>query len=344
MTVALDVTSAYPWYRLRETAYDAIYVSPHMDDAVYSCGGRMALARAAGERILIVTLFGTGLDDERGRGLFDNIVQRKREERAAADLLDVDHLFLNLPDFLFRKKRPVDWVRYAVTFGRLPETPLRRRTRAALQAIIRRLLASGGRVYFPLAIGGHPDHRETYELGRALHGSAPRSVLFYEDIPYAQVNALRSDRLRQLGLPVASPSSLGADARELGAFVLMHERGARRLLGQALLASHLAGVRLLKQLSGSRDPIAARLSERELDITSVIDLKVAAMRAYVTQTAHFFPAGEALYDVLVRRGERYVERVWELEADASERAEELDPELVDQELARVASLQRSEQR
>src|SRR5262245_42598457 len=36
--------------------YDHIYLSPHLDDAVLSCGGSIARHSAAGARVLVVTI------------------------------------------------------------------------------------------------------------------------------------------------------------------------------------------------------------------------------------------------------------------------------------------------
>ena len=36
--------------------YDALYLSPHLDDAALSCGGQIAQATRRGARVLIVTV------------------------------------------------------------------------------------------------------------------------------------------------------------------------------------------------------------------------------------------------------------------------------------------------
>src|SRR5262247_3779300 len=38
-------------------AYDALYLSPHADDAALACAGRMFAERARGERALVLVLF-----------------------------------------------------------------------------------------------------------------------------------------------------------------------------------------------------------------------------------------------------------------------------------------------
>jgi LmbE family N-acetylglucosaminyl deacetylase len=328
----------YPWHRLRSAQYDQLYVSPHMDDAVYSCGGQLALERAAGKRILIVTVFGNGDDSPaalaRGRGVFGDYTQRKREERAAADCLDVDHLWLNLPDLLVRKKSLADLLRYGVGFVELPGDALQAQLHATLTALTAQLLAADGSVFFPLAVGGHPDHRIVHSVARAFLTRQRGDVWFYEDMPYAQVRALRDERLQQLGL--TRPHSWLGSTREVHDFVFTHAPRWQRPLTFLLLAAHGLLNRTLFALTrrGAATLEEGDLHERTID--SVIDKKVEAMRAYETQTAYFYAAGDALYKQLVRSGDHYVERYWRLRADA--RSSMDDERLAAQEHERAAQL------
>ena len=40
----------------RWSQYDQIYLSPHLDDVVFSCGGAVARGVQAGQRVLVVTV------------------------------------------------------------------------------------------------------------------------------------------------------------------------------------------------------------------------------------------------------------------------------------------------
>ena len=317
---ATSVILPRAFHRLRERAYDAIYVSPHLDDAVYSCAGQMALARARGARILVVTLFGNGSDDESGGGVFGNYAERKREEQRAAAVPDTDYLFLNAPDALSRKAASADLLRYAVAFMRLPERPLRRELRALLEALVDRLLSPEGRVYVPLAIGEHPDHREAYEIGRVLHARDPGRVLFYEDVPYTHVPTLRAQRLRHLQVSAETAGHFAAQARELTDFALAPQSPVVRWLATPLALLHLVGIEALFRLAGSADDLGGRLRVEEHDVGSVLETKVSAMLAYATQTAFFYPTRDALYRALREHDDRYLERVWTLAPDASDAA------------------------
>jgi LmbE family N-acetylglucosaminyl deacetylase len=295
----------YPWSRLRSARYDEIYVSPHMDDAVYSCGGRIAQRRAEGARILVITVFGNGRDDDQGKGVFGDMAQRKREERAAMELLDVDHILLNHADLLVRPKSPADLVRYVIPFLELGPNAWQRELAVSLAALRVRLATPNARVFFPLGVGGHPDHRLVFEVGAALADEP--FVWFYEDIPYAQVPALREDRLHQLGL---APSALRWRAvGETHGFVMAHAPRWQVPFTFSAVLGHWLTVQALARL---RRGSAIARGEEVRDISDVIERKVAAIRAYTTQTAYFFPEGDALYGVLARAGDRYVERSWQL--------------------------------
>lgn len=318
--------TAYPWFRLRGGQYDELYVSPHMDDAVYSCGGQIAQRRAQGARVLVLTVFGNGRADDQGTGVFGDMVQRKREERAAMELLDVDYVFLNLPDLLVRKKSTRDLLRYVLPFAELGPSELQQGLAAVVAALRARVLAPHGTLFFPLGVGAHPDHRLVFEVGCALAGEP--NVWFYEDVPYAQVRALREERLHQLGLGPASWR--WAAARETHEFVFAHAPRWQRPLGRAAVLGFWCATQLLSRLRAGGFQVRA---QREHDITDVLAQKVAAMRAYATQTAYFYPEGDALYARLNRQGDRYVERYWQIAGAHAPVA--IEPARVQAELTRL---------
>lgn len=316
---ARELLRAPPLVRLREQAYDSIYLSPHLDDAVYSCGGRIALAREQKQRVLIVTLFGGGPSQGRKTGIFDDYEQRMREESAAAEALDVDTLFLNVPELTRRRSSARLLTAYALPFVRLPNSALQDELLAALSALVARLLVATGELYAPLAIGCHPDHREAYELGRRLHAQLGERVFFYEDLPYASLRPLRDERLAALGLAVTTATPLHDEVRMVTRLLAADQPALARGLTYATLYAQRTSARVLFGRLGSRDAIAARLRLETHDITRVIEQKVAAMRAYQTQTAYFYPDDAALPAALPKQSEHYIERVWCLTRAAGER-------------------------
>ena len=92
-----------------EPDYRHIYFSPHLDDAVLSCGGRIARQTSAGLPILVVTVFaGSGRGATRApRALapFQDIAARRREDRRALAVVAADHVWLDFPDAIQRHRR-----------------------------------------------------------------------------------------------------------------------------------------------------------------------------------------------------------------------------------------------
>ena len=183
-------------------SYHHVYVSPHMDDAVLSCGGSIAMQVARGERILVVTVF-SEIDETRAAFAMPGIPpggfrEMQDEDETAMERLGVDHLRLNYLDGACRQRFPL--LRYglhlcaAKRFAGLLETLLTDLERICSATACRNL-------YFPLGIGQHIDHHLAFLIGdqwRQKPVDHP-SVLFYEDIPYALIPHALDYRLRAIG-------------------------------------------------------------------------------------------------------------------------------------------------
>jgi LmbE family N-acetylglucosaminyl deacetylase len=157
-----------------------LYLSPHLDDVALSCAASLLQRIDRGENVVVATLFTHGA----------GCAARRAEDTAA--LRDVGakavHLgFLDAPDRL----------RVAPSFESLVLAPALDRKLVAqvarsVRALVRKLRPV--RVFFPLGIGGHVDHRTLFEAWPAA-GSCAR---FYEEQPYAFVPSLRALRLLEL--------------------------------------------------------------------------------------------------------------------------------------------------
>ena len=184
----------------------ALFISPHLDDVVFSCGGTLAALADRGWRTVLVTAFtatvlpvtGFALACQTDKGLgpeVDYMALRRAEDRDAADILGVADLrWLGLPEAphrgygsapeLFADLRDDDeiWRKLADEL-------------AALQAELR-----ADQIFAPQGLGAHVDHRQTIRAVQEIAGRTP--VAWYRDTPYAIRN------------PDARPF---VDARELGA-------------------------------------------------------------------------------------------------------------------------------
>lgn len=255
----------------------ALFLSPHLDDVAFSCGGLLAQLSDAGWRTVMATAFtatvlpvtGFALACQLDKGLdasVDYMALRREEDRAAAAILGVAELrWLDLPEAPHRGYGAAGQLFGAMLAGDEVWRPLAARIAALLDEFQPDLVLA------PQGLGSHVDHRQTI---RAVTHIAPPHLAFYRDTPYAIQNpgstpaiggpqmtecsitlAVGLDRKiaascaygSQIGFQFGGPAQLAAALRE---FALREGGGhpAERILvsrGPALdllLASHQAAL------------------------------------------------------------------------------------------------------
>lgn len=189
-----------------EKFYKNVYISPHMDDGVISCGGRILKQLNNGESVLVVTVFTGNIDEERkprGQALAHliNTNDRRVEDKRAMERLGVDYLWLDYIDSIFRRKSPL--LRYGVTPG---SSDAEKRLSEDLITDVRKICvaAANSNLYLPLGVGQHMDHQILFQVGRRLQ--QPCEISFYEDIPYALFPMALKYRMRFLGINYGPPA------------------------------------------------------------------------------------------------------------------------------------------
>ncbi|MFJ7339755.1 PIG-L deacetylase family protein [Streptomyces sp. NPDC101110] len=197
------------------TAVDAgtplVVLSPHLDDAVLSCGGLMS--HAAGRTQVRVVTFFTEADAppytlsgrrylrQVGRRNADRLYRERRaEDREVMERLGVDWHHLGLSDCLFRRKPGASggrngWVshvlpessyiyptyRLHIAAGRI--SPHDTYTLGRVRASLEQLASPAHTVLLaPSGVGGHVDH----VLVRTAAELSGRPVVYYSDFPYNQ--------------------------------------------------------------------------------------------------------------------------------------------------------------
>jgi len=164
-----------------------VFLSPHLDDAVLSCAGRIQHHVARGESVVVLTVFShADPDDEAGWAA------RREEDWNAVTRLGAQPQWLGLPDAPFRSQTYRD--PYAL-FG-----PFTSEDSAWFQWLAPPLQLELARldpslVHVPLGVGDHVDHRLVHLA--AAETTAP--CLYYEDRPYALVPHAVRRRLDALG-------------------------------------------------------------------------------------------------------------------------------------------------
>jgi LmbE family N-acetylglucosaminyl deacetylase len=169
-----------------------IYLSPHLDDAVYSCGGLIDNQTRSGEQVEIWSIMAgdppAGELSSFARALHQrwgeegNPVEiRRQEDRHACRLLGAHPRHFPYPDCIYRRSPEKDRPLYAGErdlFGGIH--PRDQRLREELSHQLGELLEDGARVVAPLGIGPHVDHL----LVRSAVRDLQRVVFYYADVPY----------------------------------------------------------------------------------------------------------------------------------------------------------------
>ncbi len=178
-----------------------IFVSPHLDDAVLSCGGQIAQLVRAGQRVWIVTIFAGNVPLNVADSAFVQELHarwglgpnppaaRRAEDQAALETLGLTTGIVHLPfpDCVYRVGRmgaPLYPSREAI-FGRVAEVEAEMMIQQVERALRRLALARDAAVILPLTAGHHVDHQIARAAGERWAGTR-RPVLYYEDYPYAE--------------------------------------------------------------------------------------------------------------------------------------------------------------
>lgn len=173
------------WYR-------AVFVSPHLDDAVFSCGGTIAKLVHEGP-VLVLNVFSSYPEDVR-RGTVVIGQRRFEEEARAATLLGFESDHLGEVDAALRH----DVYRSPANLFRRPVAKDMRRLEEMSDRIVEYLArVDYDGIYLPLAIGWHVDHFLCHLATERLH--LQTGTLFYEDAPYCLIPNATQYRLRELG-------------------------------------------------------------------------------------------------------------------------------------------------
>jgi LmbE family N-acetylglucosaminyl deacetylase len=178
-----------------------VYLSPHPDDAVMSCGGIIHQQVQHGENVAVWTLFdgdppygeltpfAASLHHRWGVDAATAMTARRNEDHNAATRLGVDLHHFKLPDCIYR--RLPDGEPLVNCEEDLWQTPHSGETQFAahLSARMAAALPEDAHLVCPLGIGTHLDHT----LTRAAAELLGRRLFFYADFPYVGREGALSD-------------------------------------------------------------------------------------------------------------------------------------------------------
>jgi LmbE family N-acetylglucosaminyl deacetylase len=168
-----------------------IYLSPHFDDAVLSCGGLIFEQARQGTQVEFWTILAGdpppgplsefarqnhalwGLDSGE-----ETVAMRKAEDEEASSLVGADLVQFDIPDCIYRRSPKGEYL-YTETIITSPH-PADRRLPVRIAAALRSELRQDDMLVCPLALGGHVDHGLVRQAAESLH----RPLLAYADVPY----------------------------------------------------------------------------------------------------------------------------------------------------------------
>lgn len=190
-----------------------IFLSPHFDDAVYSCGGTLGVQVSTGLRPLVITAFGGvpsptmelspfAAQIHREMGFRQNaqlaVATRRVEDSRALDYLKVDYLWLDYLDAIYRGTPAYYADKSQLIGGEIQSGDLwiDREMAKNLVALHDRLPDTVW--YAPLGVGRHVDHQIVCSaIDRLIQRGA--NVKLYEDFPYVLKNGELEERLKEFG-------------------------------------------------------------------------------------------------------------------------------------------------
>lgn len=169
-----------------------IYVSPHFDDAVLSCGGLIWEQTHSGMPVEIWTVCAgdpppgptSSLAEEmhqtwKTASALETVQLRRVEDQNAARRVGARVVHLPIPDCIYRRSGTGN-LYYPESVFVIPN-PREQELAEQIAALLADRLSQYDTLVCPLTIGGHVDHRIT----RAALELLNRPLWYYADIPYA---------------------------------------------------------------------------------------------------------------------------------------------------------------
>jgi LmbE family N-acetylglucosaminyl deacetylase len=168
-----------------------IYISPHLDDAVLSCGGLIREQTSSKTIVEIWTVcagdppegelshFAQQLHEEWGTGS-ETPARRRLEDIAACQRLGSRYRHLSFLDCIYRQSPDGTWLYPDGESIQATLAPQDDATIKTLQTFLATTLKPDDILVCPLSVGNHVDH----QLVRLACEKLKRPILYYADVPY----------------------------------------------------------------------------------------------------------------------------------------------------------------
>ncbi|MFZ5438239.1 MAG: PIG-L family deacetylase [Patescibacteria group bacterium] len=183
--------------------YDAVFFSPHLDDAIFSCGGLINQLSQKKDKIAIVNIFTKAQDykiqteaikNELKKAAYQSAKQmfltRKKHEKNIANKLKIDVFCLDFIDGLFRKNQKDQFIydSYQRLFSGVisqDDQLLIKKIQEKIFSFIINQTNKKTDLYLPIGHGGHVDHLIINHVFKNFNKNHTNNLFFWHDIPYA---------------------------------------------------------------------------------------------------------------------------------------------------------------
>ena len=168
-----------------------IYLSPHFDDAVLSCGGLIFEQNRQGIQAEIWTIFAGNPPPgplsqfaQENHSLWglasgeETVAMRAAEDEEAAGIVGAELVHFDIPDCIYRRSPKGEYLYTGTVIT--PAHPADRGLPIRIRTALRSELRRDDLLVCPLALGGHVDHGLVRRAAGALH----LPLLYYADVPY----------------------------------------------------------------------------------------------------------------------------------------------------------------
>ncbi len=173
-----------------------IFLSPHLDDVVFSCGGLIWELTQRGERVEVWTIFAGDPPDAplstfaqklhaRWKTSAGAVQTRREEDTAACAILGASFRHFYLPDCIYRLDDDGEAVIRDEADLFRPGYGGEARLAEQLRRIFEQELSEAARLAVPFTIGEHIDH----QLVRRVAGNLRRVLWYYAEYPYSAVDS-----------------------------------------------------------------------------------------------------------------------------------------------------------
>src|SRR5215467_11818404 len=191
-----------------------IFLSPHFDDAIYSCGGTLGVQVSCGIHPLVITVFAStpppdtelspfATQIHRKMGFSQDIgaetvvATRRKEDARALNYLHADYLWLDYPDAIYRGI-PAYYAGNSDLISEVDPGDMWIDKQLAQDLVMLHQRLPDAVWYAPLGVGRHIDHQITCSaIDRLIQRGA--NVKLYEDFPYVLKEGALEARLKELG-------------------------------------------------------------------------------------------------------------------------------------------------